>query len=137
MKEFIKNFTEEKIENVLEIDGKFFLLSPKLDELRKSTRKQPKYAGTYLGKRKGSTFMPSFILLNILSKLTFRKTTINKKQEWNFTNSKDLNTKGKTAVDEGLVIVVNQYGEVLGLGEVKGGRLKNVSDVGDFLRREK
>lgn len=137
MKEFIKHFTDREIKNVAEINKKLFFISPGIDHVLHRIKKQPNYAGAYLGHIKGEKFVASFILLNMIAKSTDRITKINKKQEWNFTNKKDLNTKGATKIKEGQVIVVNQFNEVLGLGEIKGNTLKNILDVGDFLRRER
>jgi ribosome biogenesis protein Nip4 len=69
--------------------------------------------------------------------LTDKKTIINKKQEWIFTNSKDLNTLGKTKVRSGLILVQNKFDENLGLGMVQKRGIKNLLDVGDYLRRER
>jgi len=136
MKHFVETFTNQELENTIQIGDRFFMLNRRLEETMKNNNLQPEYVGAYLGYTKNDKFVPSFILLSIIAKITERVTVINKKQEWLFTNNKDLNTKGKTGVKEGFVIVTNSWKEVLGLGEIKGNRLRNLADVGDFMRRE-
>ena len=137
MKQFIQTFTSQEFEKVIQLGDRFFMLNNKLESVKSKNNIQPEYIGAYLGFMHNGKFVPSFLLLNILSKLTERTTIINKKQEWLFTNKKDLNTKGKTEIKEGAVIVLNSRKQVLGLGEIKGSRLKNLADVGDFMRRER
>ena len=137
MKEFIQKFTSNEFGHIVQTGNRFFMLNHKLEEAMKKNSIQPEYMGAYLGYMQNSKFVPIFMLLDILSKQTKRTAVINKKQEWLFTNKKDLNTKGKTDVKEGLVIVLNSWKQVLGLGEIKGSRIKNILDIGDFMRRER
>jgi 60S ribosome subunit biogenesis protein NIP7 len=104
------------------------------------------YAGTYLGKVKGNRFFPSFELLALLAKQGAYSVTVNCKAAWLFICGRDvfesgiLSTRGKPS-RSGYVLVLNEYGECLGFGRfsrsANGVVVKNISDVGDFLRRER
>ena len=132
---------------VVEKGGRYFLLN---EALLKIDRKDFYYAGTYLGKVKKGKFFPSFNLLTMLAKGEANKIVLNKKAAWLFICGRDVFRQGIVAVrgsrkkgDHALVL--NEFGECLGFGKIVGGLgegvktevvVKNVSDVGDFLRRE-
>ncbi|MFP3985735.1 MAG: hypothetical protein ACLFU9_07225 [Candidatus Bathyarchaeia archaeon] len=110
------------------------------------------YAGTYLGKHKNQTFFPSFNLLQIIAKKKkANKTTVDQKTEWLFTCKRDIFKQGilKTTGSKrkgNYTLVLNQYGECLGFGKITHDLdkqtkrdqvvVKNILDIGDFLRRE-
>lgn len=111
------------------------------------------YAGTYLGKVKGNVFFPSFNLLTMIEeRKEANKVAVDDKSEWLFICGRDVFRRGIKKVvgakkkDE-LTLVLNAYGECLGFGKImrnldeeQGGQqvaVKNISDIGDFLRRER
>jgi ribosome biogenesis protein Nip4 len=132
---------------IVEKGGRYFLLD---EALLKIVRKDFYYAGTYLGKVKNGKFFPSFNLLTMLAKGEANKIVLNKKAAWLFICGRDVFRQGIVAVrgsrkkgDHALVL--NQFGECLGFGKIVGSldegaktevAVKNVSDIGDFLRRE-
>jgi len=111
------------------------------------------YAGTYLGKVKRGVFFPSFNLLRMIaSRNDANRVMVDQKSEWLFTVGRDIFRRGILKVvgskkKSAYTLVVNQHGECLGFGrilhslEVKEDRnqvvVRNVSDIGDFLRRER
>jgi len=126
--------------------GRYFLLNEKLQRL---VRKDFHYAGTYLGKVKNGKFFPSFNLLAILAKGEANKTVVDRKTAWLFICGRDVFRRGVVAVHGSqrkgdYTLVVNEFGECLGFGKITRSLdaektqvvVENISDVGDFLRRE-
>jgi ribosome biogenesis protein Nip4 len=131
---------------VVERGGRYFLLNALL---LKVPRKDFYYAGTYLGKVKNGKFFPSFNLLVMLAMGDANKVVVKRKTAWLFICGRDIFGKGIVAVrgsrkrgDHALVL--NQFGECLGFGKIIGLDeraksdvvIRNVADIGDFLRRE-
>jgi ribosome biogenesis protein Nip4 len=128
--------------------GRYFLLN---DALLGVARKDFYYAGTYLGKVKNGKFFPSFNLLAMLAAGSANKIVVEKTAAWLFTCGRDLFRTGILAVHGSRrkgdhALVLNEFGECLGFGRIvcnlvgaaKKGEVavKNISDIGDFLRRE-
>jgi ribosome biogenesis protein Nip4 len=127
--------------------GRYFLLN---EALLKVARKDFYYAGTYLGKVKNGKFFPSFNLLTMLAKGEANKIVVEKKAAWLFICGRDIFRKAILAVRGSRrkgdhTLVLNEFGECLGFGKIIGSlderaktevAVKNISDVGDFLRRE-
>jgi len=128
--------------------GRYFLLN---EALLKVAQRDFYYAGTYLGKVKKGKFFPSFNLLAILARGEANKIVVDKKASWLFICGRDIFRKGILAVygsrkkgDHALVL--NELGECLGFGKIISSlgeetkktevAVKNVLDIGDFLRRE-
>jgi len=131
---------------VVKKGGRYFLLN---ENLRKLIRKDFYYAGTYLGKVKNGKFFPSFSLLAIISKVGANKVTVDKKTAWLFICGRDIFRQGIKKVTGSrkkgsYTLILNECGECLGFGkivrdlaeETAGVAVKNISDIGDFLRRE-
>jgi ribosome biogenesis protein Nip4 len=128
--------------------GRYFLLNK---DLTKVCSKNFYYAGTYLGKVKNGKFFPSFNLLAMLAEGEANKIIVEKKAAWLFICGRDIFRKGILEVQGSRkkgdhVLVLNEFGECLGFGRILRGLdkaaegevvVKNVSDIGDFLRREK
>ena len=128
--------------------GRYFLLNKNLKGL---IGRDFYYAGTYLGKVKNGMFFPSFNLLATLAKDKANKIVVDKKAAWLFICGRDVFRRGVLTVHGSrrkgdYALVMNEFGECLGFGkiicslgaDVKDAEVvvKNVSDVGDFLRRE-
>jgi ribosome biogenesis protein Nip4 len=150
LKDFLNQFgvnldLNEKL--MIEKENRWFLLNENLRELITDSFF---YAGTYLGKVKHTTFFPSFILLGMIAEKKGNKILVDTRTEWLFVCGRDvfrqgvLKVQGSTEKGE-YALVLNQHGECLGFGKIlrdidKGkGKvvLRNISDLGDFLRREK
>jgi ribosome biogenesis protein Nip4 len=128
--------------------GRYFLLN---EALLNVARQNFYYAGTYLGKVKNGKFFPSFNLLAMLAESEANKVVVDKKTAWLFICGRDIFRTGILAVRGSRrkgdpVLVLNDFGECLGFGRIVGSlagaarkgevAVKNISDVGDFLRRE-
>jgi len=126
---------------------RYFLLN---DGLKRLILKDFFYAGTYLGKTKGGKFFPSFNLLRMIAGEKANKVIVDKKTEWLFICGRDIFKQGITEVmgskrKGDYTLILNQYGECLGFGKIlcnlgkakDGVVIENISDIGDFLRREK
>ena len=130
--------------------GRYFLLNLRT---RKLLSKDLFYAGIYLGKVKDGLFFPSFILLAMIASAEgTNKVVVDAKSEWLFIVGRDIFSQGITKVigsnkKGAYTVVVNQHDECLGFGRIlhdlgdKDERhlvaVRNVSDIGDFLRRER
>jgi len=127
--------------------NRFFMVS---DRLKEFVTEEFFYAGVYLGKIEKNLFIPSFSFLAMIAKGKANKIVVDKKTEWLFICGRDifrrgiLNVVGSKRKDD-YTIVLNVHGECLGFGKIlhdlngekKRVVVKNISDVGDFLRREK
>jgi ribosome biogenesis protein Nip4 len=151
--DFVKRFnTTISLDDnlIVKTQSRYFLLNPKLKRL---VREGFFHAGTYLGKVKNSIFFPSFPLLAMIAeKETSNKVIVDENTEWLFICGRDIFQKGILKT-EGVkrkgdhTLVLNTHGECLGFGrlvfdlnkKVAGQQVavKNISDLGDFLRREK
>ena len=125
---------------------RYFLLD---DSLKRLISKDFFYAGTYLGKTKRGKFFPSFNLLRMIAEKA-NKVMVDKKTEWLFICGRDIFKQGITEVmgskrKGDYTLILNQHGECLGFGRIlcnpdkakDGVVIENISDIGDFLRREK
>lgn len=126
--------------------GRYFLLS---QQQKKLGLKDFFYAGMYLGKTKGGRFFPSFNLLRIINEKEANKIIVNKKAEWLFICGRDIFNRGvleviRSKIKGDYTLVLNKRHECLGFGKIVGdlGKkqskvfVKNILDLGDFLRRE-
>jgi ribosome biogenesis protein Nip4 len=132
---------------IVQKGGRYFLLN---ENLQKLIRKNFYYAGTYMGKIKNGKFFPSFNFLMMLAKGEANKIVVEKKAAWLFICGRDVFRQGIVTVRGSRkkgnhMLVLNEFGECLGFGKIIGSldksaanevAVKNVSDVGDFLRRE-
>ena len=134
-------------EFILEKSQRYYLLNPRL---KKVGQEDFFYAGLYLGKvGKNGGFFPSFNLLNLLVDVAANKVVVNRKAAWLFICGRDVFGTGIVKVmgskrKGDATLVLNEFGECLGFGTIMDNlnasegkvAVKNVLDVGDFLRRE-
>ncbi|MFB3888325.1 MAG: hypothetical protein ACE14S_02470 [Candidatus Bathyarchaeia archaeon] len=135
-------------EFLVERASRFYLLNLRLKEI---ARGDFYYAGLYLGKVKRGVFFPSFNLLQMLANAAANKVVLNQKAAWLFICGRDVFRKGIAkahgAASKGKhTLVLNEFGECLGFGRItkdfdKAAEddvvVRNVLDVGDFVRRER
>jgi ribosome biogenesis protein Nip4 len=127
-------------------NGCYFLIGDKLKPL---ATEGFFYAGTFLGKVKGGKFFPSFIFLSMIAEVGGSRVVVEPKSAWLFICGRGIFSKGVVnhsgAIEKnGFVLVLNKFGECLGFGKVVGALgsqknevfVQNVTDIGDFLRRE-
>jgi len=128
---------------------RYFLLN---ENLKSHLHEDYYYIGIYLGKTKEGRFFPSFNLLAMMARGRARKIVVDRKTEWLFICGRDIFKRGILRTTDAMrkgdyTLVVNQHGECLGFGrllcnvdeEVDKQKVivRNISDVGDFLRRER
>lgn len=133
---------------IVEKAGRYFLLNQKLQGL---VRRDFYYAGVYLGKLKNGVFFPSFNFLAMLAKGRANKIVVDRKAAWLFICGRDVFRRGVLTMHGSrrkgdYALVMNDFGECLGFGkilrsldaDVQGAEVvvRNISDLGDFLRRE-
>jgi ribosome biogenesis protein Nip4 len=134
-------YDEEKL---LKINTKRFSVGEELGNFVLD-RRQLVYAGRYLGKTKRE-FLPSSILLEKLSRVEgLNRVHVDAETAWLFVCGRDIfgenvrSAEGEFA--DGNAFLVMFGGSCLGYGVVEPyeGRLilRNVLDIGDFLRRER
>ncbi|MBU0461794.1 MAG: hypothetical protein KJ574_04370 [Nanoarchaeota archaeon] len=147
---FVEQFTDKKTENIIKIGSAFFQVDEAqraiIEKIRTNAKREPRYAGTFLGEEKNGKFKPSIALLDMIAESTDSKVTVDSKAEWLFLCKRDIfgSSIKKANVKKGLVIVQNEQGEPLGYGEMTGEisnsdkiAVKNILDKGNFLRRER
>ena len=133
-------------EMIIEKNQRYYLLNPRLKKLLQSDYY---YAGLYLGKIKNGMFFPSFNLLNMLVGVASNKIVVNQKAAWLFICGRDVFRAGIIKVMGSkrrgeTTLVINEFGECLGFGQIIDDlnglegkvAIKNILDIGDFLRRE-
>jgi ribosome biogenesis protein Nip4 len=134
-------------ELVVRKQNRYFLLN---QVLKKSVSTDFFCAGVYLGRTVGGRFFPGFELLRLLAEKKASRVIVDKKTEWLFICGRDIFKQGivnfvGTGSKGEHVLVLNNHGECLGFGRIvcdlgkteRGLAVKNILDVGDFLRREK
>lgn len=127
--------------------NRYFLLNKTLKCL---ASKDFFHAGMYLGKEKDGVFFPSFNLLAMIADKRANKVVVDEKTEWLFICGRDVFKRGIIRVIGSVkkgsyTLILNSYSECLGFGKVlsdlhelkEGAVVKNILDVGDFLRRER
>jgi ribosome biogenesis protein Nip4 len=133
---------------IVKKDGRYFLLDRKLKSL---IRKHFLYAGTYLGKEENDTFFPSFNLLAMIAQTDANRIVVDKKSEWLFICGRDVFKRGITRTSGpgrkgDYTLILNEHGNCLGFGRIlryldtqdqSKIAVKNIVDIGDFLRRER
>jgi len=150
MEDFVSRFGANihlNKELIVKRENRYFLLD---ETLKKLIAKDFYYAGAYLGKTSNEKFFPSFIMLKLVGKKKANKIMVNDKTAWLFICGRDVFKKGITQIigskkKGDYTLIINQYSECLGFGKIlynldeeKGGvAIKNISDIGDFLRRER
>jgi ribosome biogenesis protein Nip4 len=127
---------------------RYFLLNRSLSKL---VRDDFYYAGVYLGKLKSRKFSPSFYLLALIAKNNGKAVVVDHKTSWLFICGRDIFRKGIVSTHglsgkNNYTLVLNEFGECLGFGKTiknldavsKGTDIiiRNILDIGDFLRRE-
>jgi ribosome biogenesis protein Nip4 len=148
--DFVSQFNAELRldENLVVKKGnRYFLLNEKLKDF---TRRGFFYAGIYLGETKNGRFFPSISLLKMIVEKAANKIVIDRKTEWLFICGRDIFRQGIIKASGSrrkgsFTLVLNIRGECLGFGEITrnlddkgvGVYVKNIFDIGDFLRREK
>jgi len=134
---------------IVEKNGRYYLVNPVLKLL---VRPDFFYVGVYLGKAKEGKFFPSFNLLVMLAKMGANRVVVDRKAAWLFICGRDILGKSIMRVQGASkkntnTLVLNEFGECLGFGRIVE-RLReslmcneivvrNVLDIGDFLRRER
>lgn len=155
MKE-IMNFVEElrgkislDFNSLINKNGKIF--SYKKDMVP-NFQKDFLYAGLYLGKIKEGKLHPSTTLLSIIAKKAANKVILDNKASWLFICGRDIFRNRILRVEGSKqkgnrTLILNNFGDCLGYGKIivnldKKSKMdevviKNIFDIGDFLRRER
>jgi ribosome biogenesis protein Nip4 len=134
---------------MVEKTGRFYLVNPTLKPL---VRESFFSAGVYLGKAKEGKFFPSFYLLGMLAKKEANRIFLDKKSAWLFICGRDIFRKSIVRIQgpgkkDTNTLVFDEFGECLGFGRIVEKLresvmcneivVRNVLDIGDFLRRER
>jgi predicted ribosome-associated RNA-binding protein Tma20 len=134
---------------IVKKQNRYFLVN---EALRPRVQKDFFYAGAYLGKFKDRIFFPSFILLAMMAVGKANNTVVDKKTAWLFICGRDVFKRGILNImgsrrKGSYTLVLNQYNECLGFGKIQRNIseekdknqviIKNISNIGDFLKREK
>lgn len=138
IKDFLKQFGDVNIENVHRVGKQFYQQSPALAKLVNAMDEYPVSAGLFLGEIIKNQFVPSPNLLNLINIQTDKKIILNEKSAWLFVCGRDVFIEGITvrSFDRGVVLVLNEQQEVLGVALKDGKTYNNLYDIGLLLRRE-
>lgn len=131
---------------VVQKENRYFLIN---ENLKRTMLKSYIYAGSFLGETRNGKFFPGFELLRLIAEKDSNKIVVDGKSEWLFMCGRDVFKRGIVNM-AGLgkkgsyTIVLNQNHDCLGFGRIMcdlqkakdGVVVKNLLDVGDFLRRE-
>ena len=144
LKRFLKQLNSfYKPENVMRINNRSFILNLELETILEK-RRNLTYAGYYLGKDR-RRFEPSTILLQqLIEEKTTRKVSVDREAAWLFVCGNDLfeerlKTCGKKLrLGDYYLVVFEDRCIGYGLYESSAGIkvLRNLFDIGDFIRRE-
>ncbi|MBN1646100.1 hypothetical protein JW868_03625 [Candidatus Woesearchaeota archaeon] len=149
MTEFFNNMKPDVLESIKK--GREYLKIPEnIDELIRQHSLDYFSAGQPLGEEKSKEdFTPSLSALQTEFQKQLAKADktsdniirINEKGEWMFTCGKDVflnNITGKIKPEIGRKVwVVNEQNQFLGVGLVEKKQIRNLRDIGEYLRREK
>jgi len=127
--------------------NRYYLLN---EDMKRFIREDFLYAGTYLGETRSGRFMPSFMLLAMIAETARNKTYVDGKTAWLFICGRDIFRRGIAKMmgatgRNNCTLVMNKFDECLGFGcviadlneKAETVAVKNVVDIGDFLRRER
>ncbi|MCZ2807814.1 MAG: hypothetical protein O2V44_00510 [Candidatus Bathyarchaeota archaeon] len=128
--------------------NRYYLLN---ENLKHQSHQDFFYIGVYLGKLKGASFFPSFLLLAMIAESKANKVVVDKKTAWLFICGRDIFKQGILKVNGSrkgdYTLILNEHNECLGFGKIMRNlreesdankvAVKNILDIGDFLRREK
>ncbi len=121
---------------------RIYLESDALTGFKTAEQRKPYSRGLPLGTRSPRGFTPSLALLRLLAERSEMKITVpDARAQWLFLCGRDLFPESFTTTHgPGLFLVQNERNENLGLGELtpsdKGLYLRNIVDLGNFLRHE-
>lgn len=149
IKDFVGRFNAKILLDetfVVKKRNRYFLLN---EALKNVIARNFFYAGLYLGKMRKGRFFPSFNLLKMIGKTKANKIVVDKKTEWLFICGRDIFKRGIKKVTGSMnkgsyVLILNMKDECLGYGKILHNLnktservvIKNILDIGDFLRRE-
>ena len=151
IKDFVAQFNATIIldeSQIVRNRNRYYLLSK---NLKQQIPKGFFYAGEYLGAVKGVSFFPSFLLLAKIAETKANKVIVDKRTAWLFICGRDIFRQGILKENNpkkgDYTLVINEHNECLGFGKImvnlrgvpdsKEVAVKNILDLGDFLRREK
>jgi ribosome biogenesis protein Nip4 len=151
IKDFVAQFNANVAldkSHVVKSWNRYYLLP---DRLKRQVPSKFFYAGVYLGAVKGASFFPSFLLLRMIAERKANKLVVDHKTAWLFICGRDIFKQGilnETRLKKGdYALIMNEHNECLGFGKVminirqeidaKKVAVKNILDIGDFLRRER
>lgn len=133
---FLKRFGIVQKHPLKRLHHGVYAIPENVDKTMETIKRDAFSAGLYIGEERDE-FRSSPGILELI-KDTKQTITINQEASWLFTCGRDIfltNIIGPCP--EGLVLVKNEAGDMLGIGEKHGNILRDVMDVGSFLRREK
>ena len=145
IEDFVPKFTTHSV-GYEQVGNEYYLIPQELKAIKSFTK--PVMMGLYFGEDKKEKFIPSLAFLALLAKTSTEKVYVKDIGEIDFIYGKDLRKRhiqkfeGETKVGF-LKLVMNKNDECLGYGKIVGEQnsegtiIKNVLDIGDYIRREK
>jgi len=136
LKEIIKKkFNFDLKEKIIFRDEQAFLVSKEIEEFYKKILRKPYSLGMYLGTFK-KEFKPSLQFIFLLSKKIKNKIRVSEKNAIKFSYGNNIFVKQEIT---GEIIILNKNKLLIGYGkagkEKRGTKIKNIQDVGWYLRK--
>lgn len=147
-RQFTQHFTDSIIEAEEFFQGEFVRIPSELRGVIKRVAQKPVFVGVFLGRYVRKTFHPSPALLQELALVSDKKIVVDDRAAWLFLCGRDLFGSSVTSAPptkpDDCVLVMNRRGDCLGYGicvetvdKPHKVFVKNVYDIGNFLRRER
>ncbi|MBI4144968.1 hypothetical protein HY493_02075 [Candidatus Woesearchaeota archaeon] len=142
---FIDRFTDEEFireDDAYQLGDEWYLVPQQLFKLGKDLPRQPVFVGAFLGRKRNDYVVPGVALLDLLARSRkTKKVFVTDKAAWLFVCKKNVITASITKTENdpqpGDWVLVMLNDECLGFGEFQKDDVKNMFDIGDFLRRER
>ena len=149
IREFIEKFTKEEVikdDDIYQLGTEWYRVPDALIGFKNLPR-TPVWVGQFLGRERNKYLVPGKALLDAIAPVATKRVMVSDKAAWLFVCGKDVLQQSIIRVDgnpkSGEWVLVMQGMACIGFGEVQGALadktsiVKNLFDLGDFLRRER
>ncbi|MEE8168332.1 MAG: NIP7 N-terminal domain-related protein [Candidatus Hydrothermarchaeales archaeon] len=123
------------------LDGRkeVFATNKQASEALEKLKRDPYSIGLYLGEIRGGRFILSLEGASVIARYTDKKVIVSRKAEQLVLYGRDVFSKSavnfETLAEGERCLIVNDRDELLGIGRVEKGMVKNLMDRGWYLRK--
>ena len=125
---------KEQLPNHTKEGRKLFLKHELIENFTKKISERPFSKTVFLGKQE-KEIKPSNYLITTIKVNKKNSIKIDEEKEWLFLCGRDIfiKTEDKNIIGK-KVIIQNEYGENIGLGLIQKNQIKNLTDIGTYIR---